>query len=174
MPTCDLCSTYFSTRVTIEGKVHILSSRKYCLSCSPFKKHNTRRILSTDEAALMWDASIKRCAKCKTPQAHSEFYSRGKGVQSWCKTCVKNNSAQRARELKLAAIDHLGGVCKDCRQMPHPAAMTFHHLDPAKKDFSISHARYRKGIEDVRSELEKCVLLCMNCHAIRHAALAQG
>ena len=47
--------------------------------------------------------------------------------------------------------------------------MSFHHLDPSVKDFQLSNARTKILTESVKQELDKCVLLCLNCHAIRHA-----
>jgi predicted HNH restriction endonuclease len=40
----------------------------------------------------------------------------------------------------------------------------FHHLEPSKKDISISDA----SISKIKSESKKCILLCRNCHAEFH------
>lgn len=70
--------------------------------------------------------------------------------------------------LKVQAIQYKGGKCLNCGQMPHPAAMAFHHRDRKEKDFSISSAR-SKSFKAIKTELDKCDLLCKNCHAIHHA-----
>jgi len=41
MPFCRKCNEKFPNRTIIDGKTHNLSSRKFCLNCSPFGKHNT-------------------------------------------------------------------------------------------------------------------------------------
>ena len=42
----------------------------------------------------------------------------------------------------------------------------FHHRDPSQKDFSIS--KNAKSFEKCKQELDKCDLLCANCHRLRH------
>jgi hypothetical protein len=72
----------------------------------------------------------------------------------------------------MDCIAYKGGVCVDCGKMPHPAAMAFHHLDPKQKDFDVSRVRAKKAVtSEVLAELDKCVLLCLNCHSIRHAGM---
>jgi hypothetical protein len=74
----------------------------------------------------------------------------------------------RKREKKLRAIAHMGGCCADCSGTFHPAAMDFHHLDESAKENNVA-ALLAGGWERVVAELEKCVLLCANCHRTRHA-----
>jgi hypothetical protein len=51
--------------------------------------------------------------------------------------------------------------------------LQFHHLDPNKKSFSIS--RYPlKNIDDLLVEIEKCELLCSNCHLKKHSTLGEN
>lgn len=44
MPTCKLCNDKFPTKITIDGKVRNLQTRKYCLNCSPFGCGNTKKL----------------------------------------------------------------------------------------------------------------------------------
>jgi len=58
--------------------------------------------------------------------------------------------------------------CVDCGQQ-HPATLHFHHLNPEDKKFNISGAGYYGiSLKKVKAEIEKCIVLCANCHAIRH------
>ena len=70
---------------------------------------------------------------------------------------------------KLKAIAHLGSKCLDCGKLYPPAAMQFHHRDPATKSFHLSGAGLLKSWEEIVVELAKCDLLCANCHMVRHA-----
>jgi hypothetical protein len=45
--------------------------------------------------------------------------------------------------------------------------MVFHHLNTEEKDFAISDGNIR-SFEKIKSELDKCILLCSNCHAEIH------
>ena len=112
---------------------------------------------------------VRTCSKCGVEKDLRDFYKYKTGrPHSWCKACLSAGVVRKQRELKIQAIQYKGGKCLDCGTMPHPAAMSFHHRDPSNKDFNISHAR-TKTLDAVRDELDKCDLLCKNCHAIRHA-----
>lgn len=52
-----------------------------------------------------------------------------------------------------------------------PSALDCHHLDPTEKEFSISSASMIKKWAVLEKELEKCVILCSNCHRKVHAKL---
>lgn len=50
----------------------------------------------------------------------------------------------------------------------HPAALDFHHEDPSKKEAHI-HRLLQNGFNvKLKKELEKCIVLCANCHRIHH------
>jgi len=55
--------------------------------------------------------------------------------------------------------------CKD--------ALQFHHLNSEKKDFGVSQAGLTRSWERVKKEIEKCVLVCANCHREIHSGIAQ-
>lgn len=46
--------------------------------------------------------------------------------------------------------------------------MVFHHPDPNQKDFGIAAGGNTRSFEKIKSEIDKCVLLCMICHAEIH------
>lgn len=75
-------------------------------------------------------------------------------------------AVQKRLALKERAIQHLGGKCQICGYDKCPAAFDFHHLDPDEKDFAISEVM---DWERLVVELDKCVLLCANCHREVHA-----
>ena len=112
----------------------------------------------------------KICCTCKIEKPEEDFHwkVKNKTRQSKCKECLYEYQRNRWHERKMDAIKYLGGVCQDCKQMPHPAVMQFHHLNPSEKDFSWNKGRLRNW-NSVKKELDKCVLLCANCHCIRHS-----
>lgn len=71
------------------------------------------------------------------------------------------------RKRKEEAIQYLGGVCKQCHETYHPAIYEFHHLDPSTKDRDPSKM-LSLSWERLKAELDKCVLLCANCHRLTH------
>ena len=76
---------------------------------------------------------------------------------------------QAAKKLQL--VEHMGGRCTDCAGIFPPRVYDFHHLDPSIKDPKASKL-FKKGLTaEVIEELKKCVMLCANCHRIRHASI---
>jgi hypothetical protein len=76
-------------------------------------------------------------------------------------------------ERKAAIYEHVQNIksqlcCVDCGQQ-HLATLHFHHLNSEDKVFNISDAA-RRGIslDRIKKEINKCIVLCANCHAIRH------
>ncbi len=70
---------------------------------------------------------------------------------------------------KLRAIAYKGGSCQICGYDKSVRALQFHHLIPGEKDFNISRAS--KSWQSIKKELEKCLLLCSNCHAEVHEGI---
>ena len=75
------------------------------------------------------------------------------------------------RRTKQRAVDLLGGRCHGCQVAVPVAAFEFHHLDAGTKDFAISADGVPRRWELIVAELEKCVLLCANCHREVHAGV---
>ena len=73
----------------------------------------------------------------------------------------------RHRELKKEMITLLGGKCLDCGGTFPNSVYDFHHINPKEKGFSLS--KRASLTQKVREELKKCILLCSNCHKIRHS-----
>lgn len=71
------------------------------------------------------------------------------------------------RKRKLWAIEYMGGQCKLCRGVFHPAVYEFHHKKPEEKDRDPSKM-LQLSLERLKSELDKCDLLCANCHRLTH------
>ncbi len=76
--------------------------------------------------------------------------------------------AEQRRKLKRQAIEYKGGCCQKCGYNKCPGALTFHHLDPSQKDFGIAAQGFTRSLEKIKIELDKCILVCQNCHAEIH------
>ncbi len=105
------------------------------------------------------------CVDCVRPYP----YIRGKGcTKTRCGGCQIRSCRKR---LKEKAIAYKGGACCRCGYSKSMRALTFHHLNPSKKDFTIGKWRSLNW-ETIRKELDKCVMLCANCHAEEHEELS--
>ncbi len=72
--------------------------------------------------------------------------------------------AKRRRKLKELAIEYKGGSCQVCGYDRYQGALEFHHLNPKEKKFGIADKGYTRSWDEVKEELDKCVLVCANCH----------
>jgi len=75
---------------------------------------------------------------------------------------------KRRNKLKEMAIEYKGGSCEKCGYNRCPRALEFHHLDPTQKDFGIGYKGYTRSWEKVKEELDKCIMVCANCHREIH------
>lgn len=116
---------------------------------------------------------IRKCPKCNTEKDISLFYNRRNkiGNSVYCIKCTNTQAINRQANLKQQCLSYKGGKCIVCNYNKYSGALEFHHLDPSKKDFSISHLRSYRFSDLVKQELDKCVLLCANCHREVHAGL---
>ena len=117
----------------------------------------------------------KKCTRCGKIKERSKFYplKSPKYKDHWdcrdshCIPCRKIYTKERYWETKRKAVNYLGGECMRCHlKTKYVEVYDFHHRNPENKDFSIS--KNNLGFNSIRSELDKCDLLCANCHRITH------
>jgi hypothetical protein len=70
--------------------------------------------------------------------------------------------AKRRRKIKMMAIAYKGGKCEICGYKKYQGVLDFHHL--RDKEFTIGNKGYTRSWKKIQNELDKCVLLCANCH----------
>ena len=92
----------------------------------------------------------------------------GDKIRYRCRQCAVDAVDKRRKAIKLRAIEYLGGKCLECGYSKCPAALEFHHRDPTQKDFGIGSGS-ALGWGKIQTELDKCDLLCANCHREEHA-----
>jgi hypothetical protein len=111
------------------------------------------------------------CKMCNdsTPD---NFYKRGVDEHyHLCKSCFKKTHGAkrlaRSRRVKAEWVAYKGGACVKCGYNRCSAALEFHHLDPNQKDPNWNSIRHLE-LEVIKTELDKCQLLCSNCHRELH------
>jgi hypothetical protein len=76
-----------------------------------------------------------------------------------------NDRYIRKMAKKKRLVDSFGGKCTSCGES-RLHLLSFHHIDPGHKIFSIGSRDHR--ISDIFEEGRKCKLLCYNCHMELH------
>jgi len=166
MPDCLICQKKFPNRVVIDGKRRNLCNRKYCLDCSPWDKHNTKQL----HVLPSLPPTEKKCPRCKLVFSRENFHKRrsGSGFSVYCKKCTTIQTLERMHKFKKFCLEYKGGKCENCGYNKCRAALEFHHLDVNKKEFSIGQSRLKRVTQQTLDELDKCQLLCANCHREAH------
>ena len=132
------------------------------------------------EAALQ----LKTCSQCSVekPIAEFNFRHRAAGVRhSYCRDCGRrlthNHYTRRKRlyldrnlraynERREMVLKAKSRPCADCGiQYPY-YVMDFDHRDGASKRFSL-HSVHSVTKRAILSEIEKCDIVCANCHRER-------
>lgn len=136
--------------------------------------------------------TTKICSKCQKEKPMNEFRwrNRTKGYRScWCKSCFSlyekekwkdqtDNRRNKHRQQQLSRrsrnINHIwkylsGKCCVECG-ITNLIVLEFDHIEPNDKCGNISDlARDGYSIKNLQREMEKCQVLCANCHRIKTA-----
>ena len=142
--TCEACGALFPAKIEIDGVVRSMYRRRFCLACSPFGAHNTSAV---PPGAL--DA-----------EGLKEHRRRRRNAKNY------RSQKKRRRNVKAELVAARGGRCADCGYTGTAAALDFHHRDPKDKEFAIGG--FNGSRRRLLGEVEKCDLLCANCHRLRH------
>lgn len=137
------------------------------LTSTEFKKRNEQFQLG-----LLW------CSRCSRFLSIDNFYklnnkSSNFGYRFYCKHCDKYHRLDKIREytnnknkeLKRKFVMLAGGCCQKCGYREYNAALDFHHVYRASKECNPIAAINSNNFERAWRELDKCCLLCRNCHA---------
>jgi len=71
------------------------------------------------------------------------------------------------RRLKEKLVQYKGGKCEICGYDKCISALDFHHLNPSEKDFNLASSKVL-SFEKCKLEVDKCILVCANCHREIH------
>lgn len=78
---------------------------------------------------------------------------------------MKRNNRRKHLRLPRLKMDR-GGACERCGYSKTLVALSFHHRDRDDKSEGLSRMAQRNArISEMRAEIKKCDLLCLNCHA---------
>jgi transposase len=113
------------------------------------------------------DGLLRECAR----HGWGPFVRVGAAGHYRCARCNTEAVSARRRRVKELLVAEAGGCCVTCGFDAYAGALQFHHRDPATKAFEVSRQGVTRSLARLRSEAQKCVLLCANCHAMVEAGL---
>jgi hypothetical protein len=128
-------------------KKQFINDRWECLFGHPITEENTYE-----------HDGYTQCRTCRT--AAMETY-RGRNREE-----RTERSKRHHRGRKSELVQYKGGKCMDCGGVFPDCVYDFEHRDPFDKSFNIGQKLHRP-MEELKSEADKCDLLCSNCHRIR-------
>lgn len=111
----------------------------------------------------------KKCNECGKVFRKEHFHIEHQ--HGTCKVCFNNKERSKREHVTQQCIDYLnpeGKCCTKCGYNKYNGALDFHHKNPNEKDFMISEIRHKYINKKHKKELDKCELLCGNCHRLEH------
>ncbi|UNA01829.1 HNH endonuclease [Vibrio phage PVA8] len=123
---------------------------------------------------------MNKCLECGAETHNNKFCSRRcAGLYNGKKLKFRTDDERKQknkeavvsyrRRTKLRAVEYKGGCCERCGYDKCIEALEFHHTDPNGKDFGIASGGCKRW-ERIVPELDKCIMLCANCHREEHAS----
>ena len=132
---------------------------------------NIEKFKLINQVELIPGNKTKFCPRCKIIKDISQFYESRKNpgiYYSHCKSCNIQLTLSIHNKFKQECIIYKGGSCNKCNYNKCIASLEFHHIDSSLKDFEISRTKHYSLNETTKNELDKCLLLCVNCHRETH------
>jgi DNA-binding CsgD family transcriptional regulator len=105
----------------------------------------------------------------KTVLKYIKTSKRKKRSNKECKASAVKAVINYRKRVKQKLVDYKGGKCQICGYNRCIKALEFHHCNPLEKDFTISGKTWK--FETLKKEVDKCILVCSNCHKEIHDGL---
>lgn len=144
--------SYHCKNENVGGKKKIILSNEQILNIRKLFKER----ISANKISELLDIKLYQ-VKNETKKVKRNLIGSSGAVISWRK------------RLKLKLVEYKGGKCENCRYNKCLEALQFHHMDPKEKSFNISGTSW--SFVRMKEEVDKCKLLCANCHIEYHNTL---
>lgn len=125
---------------------------------------------------MILNFNCKNCNILLTDNNRYSYFSKKSGKikkSFYCKACHNHKFLKKGKDFKEVCLKYKGGSCIRCGYNKCNSALEFHHRDPFSKEFSIAGVRNKIFDDTIKAELDKCDLLCSNCHREEHEKIKQ-
>lgn len=131
--------------------------------------------------------SEKQCVRCLETKQKTEFHLRKNskdGLQTLCKVCAISNAKDHyqlyKKEFKTRSKQYYSIIkqvisiiktkygCQNCG-CKDEICLDYHHIDPKTKLYEVGSLISKKNIDLIVTEINKCIVVCSNCHRRIHA-----
>lgn len=88
-----------------------------------------------------------------------------------CMNCYRATQCKTDNPTKIKLVNMKGGACSSCGYSSRACALDFHHVDgrgAPTKSLTIGSRTKKSDLISLTAEVEKCILLCSNCHLEHH------
>jgi hypothetical protein len=120
--------------------------------------------IKSDESTFTVRRTRKNCFECVPRQERKSKFETVDSQKESDRKRWREYHKKRRKGVMEKALEYKGGKCQICNYNRCARALEFHHNDPSTKKFGISHDGTYRPWEEVQEELDKCTLLCANCH----------
>ena len=131
------------------------------------KKELTDNIINEAQALYNEIGNIKKVAK----EIHISYDILRNFIKSEKITPKKRDTSSQRRNIKQRLIEYKGGKCQICGYNRCQEALDFHHINQSEKDYTIYGGT--KSFETLKKEVDKCILVCANCHREIHDGITK-
>lgn len=111
----------------------------------------------------------KICARCG-----EKFYPKKQAkTRRYCYDCIPEDFAvaDTRKAIKKWGLEYKGHSCQCCGYDACTEALEFHHVDETTKSFNLSDHNIKLDWPIIKKELDKCIVVCANCHREIHAKI---
>lgn len=139
---------------------NLVDGLRFCLTC---------RIEKLESAFKGGAVRCRSCAAAKRLAKYIQKLSpeRRERLERHRQHVREGRKSKNARRADLMRSFKAGKPCLDCGGFFHPTQMDFDHRNPLEKRFNISAPPKVSSIEALQAEIDKCDLVCANCHRMR-------
>ena len=106
-----------------------------------------------------------------------DYYKTSSSERLACPECIpdseKHNASLKRMLVKKKAVEEKGSKCALCGNTYPLQVYDFHHINPNEKDFNLGNKHATVKWDIVKQEIDKCLLLCANCHRLIHSGDVQ-